>query len=97
MKDGPDIRSDSREPVQFNIYLNILYSLVYIFTNDLGPSEVRRRLPTSTTCTVSCLRFQGVSLPVSSVRCVRIYMLTWGVYYIGHACYVMSPQISKVL
>ena len=52
MKEGPDMRSDSREPVQIDIYLNILYSyFVSLFLYEcLGPSEVRRRLLTSTTC-----------------------------------------------
>ena len=53
--------------------------------NDLVPSGVRRRLPTSTACSVSCLRFQGVSFPVSPVLLVCIYMLTWGVYYLKYA------------
>ena len=32
-----------------------------------------------------CLYFQGVSLPVSSVPFVCIYVLTWGVHYLGYA------------
>ena len=54
MKEGPDIRSDSREPVQIDIYLNMLYSYfvsLYLY-ECLGPSEVRRRLKFFFTCSV---------------------------------------------
>ena len=72
MKEGPDMRSDSREPVRIDIYLNMLYSYfvsLYLY-ECLGPSEVRRRLKFGI-----CLHFQGASFPVSSVSFVRIYML----------------------
>ena len=53
MKKGPDTRSDSREPVRIDIYLNmfILISLVISY-ECLGPSEVRRRLKFFFTCSV---------------------------------------------
>ena len=54
MKEGPDMRSDSREPVRIDIYLNMLYSYfvsLYLY-ECLGPSEVRRRLKFFFTCSV---------------------------------------------
>ena len=77
MKEGPDMRSDSREPVRIDIYLNMLYSYfvsLYLY-ECLGPSEVRRRLEVLLHVFGICLHFQGASLPVSSVLFVRIYML----------------------
>ena len=38
-----------------------------------------------------CLCFQGVSFPVSSVPFVCIYMLTWGVHYLGYAMLRHAP------
>ena len=75
MKEGPDIRSDSREPVQIDIYLNMLYSYfvsLYLY-ECLGPSEVRRRLKFFFTCSVFVYVFQGQFSLVRSYlhACVR--------------------------
>ena len=76
MKKGPDTRSDSREPVRIDIYLNmfILISLVYILGMSWSFSS-----PKATEVLLHvfgiCLHFQGASPPVSSVSFACIYML----------------------
>ena len=92
MKEGPDIRSDSREPVQIDIYLNMLYSYfvsLYLY-ECLGPSEVRRRLKFFFTCSVfvyvsKVFHSRSVQFRSFVFTCLREVSIT-----LDTQCYVMD-------
>ena len=97
MKRGPDTRSNSREPVRIDIYLNmfILISLVISY-ECLGPTVVRRRLEFFFTCSVfvyisKVLHSRSVQSCSFVFTCLREVSIT-----LDTQCYVMSPQIPKV-
>ena len=97
MKKGPDTRSDSREPVRIDIYLNmfILISLVISY-ECLGPSVVRRRLKFFFTCSVfvyvpKVFHSRSVQFRSFVFTCLREVSIT-----LDTQCYVMPPQISRI-